>query len=227
MSDLTTKPFQASLSALALIAQREAGAAGYAFFQRDRDGKLTRQDQGGAEIRESDVVGASTVDTYPLGNGDGILALVFDGREHRKPGSILEAIAAVWTAARRTGQYSQLANELADLEARLMDSKIADRASGLSGHPDPVSIEAISRHVESVLRPLPARRALEQLSRDLEQEVEERRLANQAKTILRSFHGMSEEEAHAHLRKASRQSRRPLREIAVEVIDRHTIGTRS
>jgi AmiR/NasT family two-component response regulator len=63
---------------------------------------------------------------------------------------------------------------------------------------------------------------LEQLTRELEEEVEERRLTNRAKAILQSVHGMSEEQAHAHLRQTSRKTRRKLKDVAVELIERHT-----
>ncbi len=236
-----SKPFQNSLAALAQVAQREAGAEGYAFFRRTGEPvALFRQQAGGAPIQEETVLASlsgaegSQVAIYLLGEGEGLFALIFSGIGKRSaPGRILEAIGSVWSAAQKAWQYSQLASEVADLETRLMDSKIADRvvgltgglAGGVAGDFDAGSIEAISRHVEGVLRPPPARRVLEQLSRELEEEVEERRLTNRAKTILRNLHGMSEEQAHMHLRQLSRRSRRPLREIAVEVIEKHAAGS--
>ena len=218
------RPFQNSLNALAQMAQYQAGAEGYAFFRRNPEtAALVRGDADGVVIGEESVVARhANLDVYPIDDKGSIFALVFSGANRLRPERILKTIGAVWEAAQNAGQYSQLANELAELETRLLDSKIADRVRGVFSNPETGAAEAIARHVEGVLRPPPARKLLEQLSHDLEQEVEERRLTKRAKSILQSLHGMSEEQAHAHLRKTSRQSRRPLRDIAVDVIDRHT-----
>jgi len=53
---------------------------------------------------------------------------------------------------------------------------------------------------------------------ELEQEIEERRLAGQAKQILQTIQGISEEQSHAQLRLLSRKSRRRLKEVAEQVI---------
>ena len=60
---------------------------------------------------------------------------------------------------------------------------------------------------------------LEQALRALEEEIAERKLTNQAKAVLQSAYSMSEEQAHLHLRTISRKSRRPLKEIARELIE--------
>jgi len=93
-----------------------------------------------------------------------------------------------------------------------MDSKIADRVRGfLSNRGETSPVDAISRHVEGVLKPASTGRVLEQLTKELEEEVEERRLTNRAKAILQSVHGMSEEQAHMHLRQTSRKTRKKKR----------------
>jgi AmiR/NasT family two-component response regulator len=84
-------------------------------------------------------------------------------------------------------------------------------------------VDAIARHVEGVLRPASTGRVLEQLTKDLEEEVEERRLTNRAKAILQSVHGMSEEQAHMHLRQTSRKTRKKLKDVAVDLIERHPV----
>ena len=213
--------------ALGLIARRVTNAAGYAFFRRHSEsGKLISLFQGGVAIPE-DMVSLPPGDAplrvavLRLGNDEGLFSLAFDGPERSLPPSIVEAIGAVWNAARGVAEYARLASDVADLEASLMDSKIADRVRGLAEHPDEDSLEAISRHVESILRPPAGRRMLEQLSRELEQELEERRLSNRAKTILQSVHGLTEEQAHTHLRRVSRLSRRPMREVAATVIEEY------
>jgi AmiR/NasT family two-component response regulator len=53
---------------------------------------------------------------------------------------------------------------------------------------------------------------------ELEQEIEERRLAGQAKQILQTIQGISEEQSHAQLPLLSRKSRRRLKEVAEQVI---------
>jgi ANTAR domain len=216
----TPKPFQNSLSALAQVAMRETEADGYAFFRKDQV-----IDASGTEIHADCIAGgAGQIVTYRLG-ADGILAFIYkDENRARQVRQQLDRIAAsieaVWSAAQTAGRYSELANEVADLEVQLMDSKISDRVRGyLSSRGDSSLVENIARHVEGVLRPASAGRMLEELSRSLEEEVEERRLTNRAKAILQSVHGMSEEQAHDHLRKTSRKTRRKLKDVAADLIE--------
>ena len=133
-SHAKAKPFENSLSALAQVAMREAGADGYAFFQRPA-GNLgfVRQDAAGSEITE-DVLANPLGVTYSLGE-DGILAFIFhDHTRLRQARPQLDRIAgtidAVWRAVHTVEQYSQLANHVAELETSLMDAKIADRTLG-------------------------------------------------------------------------------------------------
>jgi ANTAR domain len=220
------KPFQNSLSALAQVAMREAGADGYAFFQKTTEApRFLRQDASGSVITD-DAFANPLVVTYPLG-ADGVLAFAFHDharvRESRpRLDRIAGTIEAVWRATHTVEHYSQIAHHVAELETSLMDAKIADRTLGflVSRAQDP--IEAIARHVEGVLRETSTRRTLQQISRELEEEVEERRLVGRAKAILQKSQGMSEEEAHAHLRVVSRKSRRRLKDVAGEVIEQHS-----
>jgi AmiR/NasT family two-component response regulator len=64
-------------------------------------------------------------------------------------------------------------------------------------------------------------RVLEQLTKELEEEVEERRVTNRAKAILQSVHGMSGEQAHMYLRQTSRKTRKKLKEVAADLIESH------
>jgi len=139
---------------------------------------------------------------------------------------IAATIQRIWAAA-ATEKYANLIDRLADLEAQLMDSKIADRARGLlmnAANSEPA--EAIARHVEGVLRPTQTRRILEQVLSELEYEIEERGLVAEAKRILQAAYRVSEEEAHSRLRLLSRQSRKRLKEVAQQVIEdqRHLHG---
>lgn len=219
------KPFQNSLSALAHVALHETGAEGYAFFRRlPESGELARHTAYGADITEESTIHTpANVVAYQLG-GDGVLAFAF--RDAERPREIraqldrmAAAIESVWSAAQTTVRYSELATHVADLESRLLDARISDRVRGFLGnHGSPDAFEAIVRHVEGVLNPKTGRRTLEKLSEELEEQVEERRLANRAKAILQIVHGMSEEQAHIHLRRTSRRTRRRVRDIALDLI---------
>jgi AmiR/NasT family two-component response regulator len=77
----------------------------------------------------------------------------------------------------------------------------------------------MERHIETVLRASQSLKLLEKTSQQLEEELAERKLTQTAKSILIETCGMSEEEAHLHLRSLSRKSRRPLKAIAQDLID--------
>jgi len=223
----TIKPFQNSLSALAQVALHEAAAEGYAFFARQPSAGLARHSAFGADIAEESALHPSAnVLAWPLG-ADGILAFTFRDADHARQvqpqlDRMAHAIEAVWTAAQITARYSELASHVADLEARLLDARISDRVRGLLSHPgSPDALDAIVRHVDGVLNPKTGRRTLEKLSEELEEQVEERRLTNRAKTILQVVHGMSEEQAHIHLRRTSRRTRRKIRDIAQDLIQNY------
>jgi AmiR/NasT family two-component response regulator len=222
------KPFQNSLEALAQIACHGSGAEGYAFFQRNSGtGSLTRVAGGSAVIPESRPDGAPAFIEYALGSdgvASGSLVFSFSSDAHAQQARAqLDRIAAtirtIW-AASATENYADLVGRVADLETRLMDSKIADRARGLltaEAGSDPA--EAIARHVDGVLRPTPTRRILEQVLSELEEEIEERRLVAEAKQILQHLHQVSEEQAHTQLRLRSRKSRTRLKLVARQVIE--------
>jgi hypothetical protein len=222
------RPFQNSLSALAQIALRETRAEGYALFRDSPDGVARiRIDAGGVDIDQAALTASqSGIVAYRIGS-DGILAFAFQDEarsQQERPDldRFTASIEAVWSAAETAGRYSELATEVADLEVKLMDSKIADRVRGyLSNRGDANPLDAIARHVEGVLRPASTGRALEKLTRELEEEVEERRLTNRAKAILQSVHGMSEDQAHMHLRQTSRQTRKKMKDVAADLVERH------
>ncbi len=67
-----------------------------------------------------------------------------------------------------------------------MDSPIADRARGCLLNPDFAAVETIARHVERVVRRTDTRSAIDKLLHELEDEVEARRVARLAKSILQS-----------------------------------------
>lgn len=219
-------PFRNSLSALIQLAARRSGAEGYALFRRDPNSAWIRLDAGGAEIT-ADLPhgGAHPTAVYPLGS-DGILAFSFrddsrlsEARPRLKP--VVAAVAEVWAAAVNAARLAALAVETAEMQTRLMDSKIADRVRGLLAKPSrPDEFEKIPDHIQQVLRPA-GWKAIEEVSRELADELEDRELANRAKDILQVLHGMSEEEAHLHLRRSSRSLRRKVRDVAMDLIRRH------
>jgi hypothetical protein len=116
--------------------------------------------------------------------------------------------------------YAERAARIGEMEAELMDAKIAARLTGLleDGARAGDAIGRAEDHVEGVLRPSQFGTMLEQRLRELEEEIAERKLTAQAKAVLQSVYNMSEEQAHLHLRTISRKSRRPLKEVARELI---------
>jgi AmiR/NasT family two-component response regulator len=116
--------------------------------------------------------------------------------------------------------YAQLALRIGEMEAALIDAKIAARTNGLLADGARASdvIGTLENHIEGMLRPSEFGTMLEQKLRELEEEMAERKLTAEAKAILQDRRGMSEEQAHLHLRAISRKSRKPLREVAKDVI---------
>ncbi len=218
-----------SLHALALLAARETEAEGFAICQVDPAGKPCEvKCEWGVAIPNAAEPGL-TLTSFPLRAGDdvtGVLTFVFRGTAV-SPGAqsllerIAKAIEEVWRLSLLPAYYARSAAHIARLETELADSKIADRAGGLLANKvsPQDSIDTILRHVESVLRPSPLRTALGQLSEEIEREIAERELANRAKAVLQSRYGMSEDQAHLHLRLVSRKSRKRLRDVAREVLD--------
>jgi hypothetical protein len=224
-----SRPLPRSLHPLALLASREAGADGYAIHQVDpAAGRRELKFAWGAPVPEAVETGL-TVTSFPLHAGDevtGVLTFVFRGAAiSPRAQSVLERIASaieeIWRLTLIPQAYARNAARIGELEAELADSKIADRACGLlaAGPPPPAAIDTIARHVESVLRPGQLAAMLGQLVVEIEQEIAERDLANRAKALLQSRFGMSEDQAHVHLRLVSRKSRKRLRDVARDLLE--------
>jgi hypothetical protein len=229
-------PGPRSLHPLALLASREAGADGYAIHQVDpAAGRRETKFAWGAAIPEAGETGV-TVTSFPLHAGDevtGVLTFVFRGAAvspHAR--SVLERIAAtieeVWRLSLLPQTHARDAARIGELEAQLADSKIADRACGLlaAGPPPREAIDTIVRHVESVLRPGQLAAVLGQLAEEIEREIAERDLTNRAKAVLQSRYGMSEDQAHVHLRLVSRKSRKRLRDVARDLLEETAVSGR-
>src|SRR5580692_8003039 len=112
--------------------------------------------------------------------------------------SVLKRFDDVVEAMRRweraTRSYAQQATRIGELEAELIDAKIAARVSGLleDGARNGDAIGTLEDHAEGVLRPSEFGTMLEQRLKELEEEIAGRKLTAQAKAMLRSAHGMSE-----------------------------------
>lgn len=222
------RPLPRSVQPLVEIAVHDAGAAGYALYEIDpvtsqRVLKLTWGVP--APLLQS---AGFTVASFSLDVGDkvgGVLAFIFRGSVIPEAsriilGRIARAIEAVWRLTLVPSDYARNAARVGEMELDLADSKIADRARGmLAGGSLPAdALETIMRHVETVLRPGQLRTVIAQLTEQAEQEIAERELASRAKEVLQSRYGMSEDQAHAHLRVVSRKSRKRLRDVAREIL---------
>jgi hypothetical protein len=218
-----------SLYPLALLAAQEAGADGFAIHQVDpAGGRREVKFSWGVPVPDAGETGI-VVASFALRAGDevtGDLTFVFRGAAiPPRAKSLLERVAAVieevWRLWLLPAAYARHAARIGELETELADSKISDRARGLlatSALPRD-AVDTIVRHAESVLRPGQLGTVLEQLTREIEQEIAERELANRAKAVLQSRYGMSEDQAHVHLRLVSRKSRKRLRDVARDVLE--------
>ncbi|HTC89635.1 MAG TPA: ANTAR domain-containing protein [Bryobacteraceae bacterium] len=218
-----------SLQPLAMIAAREAKADGCAMHQFDAAGERQETFSWGVQLPEGGATGF-TVASFPLGAEEassGVLTFVFRGAMiSPRAQALLERMAAVieeaWRLTEVPVMYARSAARIGELETALADSKIADRARGLLANHvrDTDAIDTIVGHVESVLRPSQLRTALDQRTKEIEQELAEREMAARAKAVLQKRYGMSEDQAHVHLRLVSRQSRKRLRDVARDVLAR-------
>ena len=190
---------------MAQAAVRATGAQSFAFIEK------------GADAIVPGIV------EYPLQAGSAIVFTFGSDAEAKRARPLLDRIVAAMLAIgdeAAADTYTSLARRVSELQARLTDSKIADRVRGyLTDDTNSDPTEAIVRHVETVLRPARSRVLLEQALSELEAEIEERELVDRAKQILRAAHSVSEEQAHIELRLRSRKSRTPLKEVAKQVIE--------
>lgn len=218
-----------SLQPLAQIAGRYVGAEGYAIYEINPKNGLRelRCSEGASALGSSG--SAAVADCYPLRVDDsvsGLLMFVFPGRAAANDASrVLERIArtieSVWRSSLIPSAYAHRAAYAGQLEAELADAKIADRARGILSNAtiSEGAVDTILRHVENVLRPGQLEMALMQMTSELEQQVTERALATRAKEVLQARYGMSEDQAHAHLRSVSRKSRRRVIEVARDLLE--------
>lgn len=229
VESMTRDPLVRSTRTLALFAMQASGADGYAAYASETD--------GGPELRHaSGIPIADGEGNEPVDGGDVSVvsySIRADGVEigrlyfaFRGPGidpeklAILDRMAAlIETVEANHRNTARLASKVGALETELAAIKIAERAQGLlDGAFEPSSVETLAKHVATVLEGRQAAGALEDLLRELEDRVDERKLLVRAKGLLQRAYGISEEQAYLQLRVRSRTSRKRLRVIAGEVI---------
>jgi len=233
---IRTGAFQSSISSLVELAFEETLAVGCAAYQFSAcTGQREQFFARGAAIPVETLKEPHPFTrVYDIQNG--AVAFSFKDREQAdlaqaKLDVAVEIIASVWEASERISHSIDLVDRLVELEASLLDSKIADRARGILREqrqgPPADAIAAMKQHVEGVLRASSTRGVLEGVLSDLEDQLEERRLVTEAKQILQSTHGMPEGQAHSLLRVTSRKTRKKLKQVAQEVIDSKRKNARS
>lgn len=225
----SSKPaIRESLAQLMLLAMRESGAEGCTLYGRNSESAvLTLLHTMGTAPSDAGPSEPGLI-TFPLSAEDGSAGLVtfrFGPRALSKTArTILQRMAgtfeAVWRLSYEPGVCAGLARQIGHLEAQLAEVKIADRARGLIEHlgSSHDAVDTMTHHVDSVLQSRRFRVILKELMRELEDQVKEREVTAQAKAVLQSTYGMSEEQAYGHLRITSRKTRKPMREIAQELI---------
>jgi signal transduction protein with GAF and PtsI domain len=133
---------------------------------------------------------------------------------------IAASVASVLLRSKQASLTIHLANRLHELQAELADGKITDRARGiLLEDSRRFDLGGLMRqHVDRVLEGTNGVDLLAQHVAKLEAEVGNRRIINRAKQFLQEKLQLSEEQAYLRLRNTSRKSRRPLLDIAGEVL---------
>lgn len=231
---MTAEPLHESLAALGHLAMREAGAAGYGLYRLDlRSGALIRLQACGARVAElglsEELLSGVSLFARVKGLETHVLTFVFRSCAISEDvAGILSQIAGVVESLLGLSLYEEraasLARRAAESEAELICAKIRDRARGLAQNPSPkgVGTETLARFSETLIQHQETSAFLHRLAAEREEALQERRLTSQAKAVLESVYGMSEDQAHHHLRLASRKSRRPLREVALEYIGKRS-----
>lgn len=223
-------PMLGCLTALGQLAMKEAAAVGYRLSRLDREsGGLVRLQTGGARVGESEFSAGVSFPVQVAGLETHVLTFVFlNEKIPDSAGPVLDqmvkVVEAVLGLSGLPARYTQLASHAAELEIQLVCAKIRDRARGLIRRPTQggFGTETLARFSGTLLHSAETATMLERLAREREQELQERSLASQAKAVLESVYGMSEEQAHHHLRVTSRRSRRPLTEVALEYIGKRS-----
>ena len=214
-----------SLSPLALLAMREAGADGYALYAVGADGHEVCLSMCGASVppRIEDEPAILRFQLRVAGSDVGQIAFVFRSQPPEPVRVRLEQTAgtleAIWKLSETPSRLLQLTTRVSRLQGELADLKIADRVRGFLDQPVPNATEIIAEHVAACSQARRLEALLEQKVRDLEAERLDRELVSEAKLLLRNAYGLSEEQAYNRLRSTSRRSRQRLGEVARRFIE--------
>jgi hypothetical protein len=220
-----------SFAPLAVLAMRETGAAGFALYAYEIAGTVPVRLCGcGLAIPAGPQQGLS-VAQFGLEAEDrkvGFVAFVFrtpavPEEANRNLEGLARTLESIWSLFVTPKTVIDLAKRISLRQAELADLKIAERAQGFLNHPEPGVGETMALHVECVVRARRLEALLEQFARELEDQVEERKIIAQAKSLLQVVHGVTEEEAYAQLRLSSRRSRRRIYEVAQQLIQQASI----
>jgi hypothetical protein len=220
-----------SFAPLALLALRETGAAGYGLYAYESGSTVPVRLYGcGLPIPAGPQPGlaAARFALQVENRKVGFIAFVFRApavpeEANRALERLARTLESVWSLFVTPPAVIELAKRISRRQAELADLKIAERAQGFLNHCEPGAGETMALHVECVLRTRRFEALLEQCARDLEDQIEERKVIAQAKSLLQMVHGVSEEEAYAQLRLSSRRSRRRIFEVAHQLIRQTSI----
>jgi len=190
------RPLPQSLRHVARLGLQNSGAQGYAIDQLMADGEAwVRRWAEGLSVPEGDSPNLMVI-CFPLGHEDaetGALSFVFhdktvSDKTRLQLTQIAAATESIWQLWQAPGVYARSVIRIAELEAELADSKIVDRVCALleRGNLDLNPIDAISRSVDSIIRPFEFGTVLKRLVRDLEQDLAEYELVRQAKAVLQA-----------------------------------------
>ncbi len=230
------RPVPQSLVLVARLGLRNGLAEGFAIDQLLDGGEAwERRIAEGLSVPPSDGNGL-TVLSFALGTEEtetGALSFALSSASSSNAPHVLQQIArvcqSIWRNWHNHTAYVRDILRIADLEAELADSKIADRAQALlamgEAHTNPIT--TISQSVATVLGPYQLGKVLKKLVEDLERDVAEYAVIRQAKEYLQERQSITEAQAYLHLRQVSRQTRRPLPDIATELVELGFVAPRT
>ena len=228
--EVDNRPLPQSLGLVARMGLREGLVKGYAIDQLTGAGEAwERKVAEGLPVPASDEPGLMVV-CYALGTEEtptGALSFVLDTSVPQDAQCVLDKIArmcqGIWCTWHIHSAYARAILRIADLEAELADAKIADRAQAMlqigelpEGSVSPMDI--LSRSVDTIVRPYQIPNVLKKVAKDLERDTAEYELVRRAKGFLQQRQNITEAQAYLHLRLVSRQTRRPLSDVASELM---------
>jgi hypothetical protein len=132
-------------------------------------------------------------------------------------GPLIESLKLILARTGEQAKIRELILEAARLESDLADCKIAERAAGMiaSGEAEPGKIQ---QHVARVLETVEDLLAASERVVHLRAEIAARKRIAAAKAVLQQKQRLTEQEAYAHLQRASRRTRRTIAQIADEIL---------